>query len=170
MRECQISSASLSFLANANPLPSLLCVIFLVRSMSIAICSLVPLNLRNRLGWTGHVRAPLPACWFVALTMTSSRSSMHASEMPCWTRSRAAAAAAAMVGKDETATVEGRRGASLSVAASRSRVSAGAAQEGRPRESGRTFSDDAEGSFCADEEPAQVRADRRLPAGRGRES
>lgn len=42
---------------------------------------------------------------------------MHAREMPCWTRSRAAAAAAAMVGKDETATVEGRRGASLSVAA-----------------------------------------------------
>jgi hypothetical protein len=54
---------------------------------------------------------------FVASTMTSSSNSMHASEMPFCTRSRAAAAAAAIVGKDETATVVGSAGASLSVAA-----------------------------------------------------
>lgn len=41
---------------------------------------------------------------------------MHASETPSWTRSRAAAAAAAILGKEETATVDGSSGASLRVA------------------------------------------------------
>lgn len=102
--------------------------------MSSFICSGVPLNFRNKLpiavpfislahlnqdasthlGLTGHCLTLLSL--FVASTITSSNNSIQASEMPFWTRSRAAAAAEAIVGKEETATVVGSAGESLRVA------------------------------------------------------
>lgn len=77
-----------------------------------------------------------------------------------------------MVGKDETATVDGKSGASLRVAVrdlfpANWKISTRVYDLRGYSMKSLTFGDDAERTFRTDEEPTKIRSHRRFPAGHG---